>query len=346
MVTRRVVLGAAVAVALGGCAGGPSAPATSDQPTTGAPDPGTSDPGTPGAQPGTTGPTPTASSTLPAVAAWAPGTEEPFPQIKQAATAFLERAGTWGASGQGTPEAVAARLVDAGVRADVAATAAVLAAPDAEGSTIRIGYPQSGGQTATDASVMTSLTQTLQRDGTVEERQLTLDVRVQGAGAAWGAIGIVPLTPLAGPGTLGPNATAVLGNPRIRLPGAAEADLRTGALDETMLGVLNGLGQHHDLDVAVFYDGHPPHVFATDRVSNHHVGRAVDIWAVDGRSVASLRQDTAFLDPVLVLAAQLGATEVGSPYDRNGPKGGYFTDAAHQDHLHVGVSAGRPAVVP
>lgn len=343
MVTRRVVLGAAVAVVLGGCAGDPSAPATTAPPTTGTPDPGTSDPG---AQPGTTGPTPTASSTLPAVAAWAPGAEEPFPQLKQAATAFLERAGTWGASGQGTPEAVAARLVDAGVRADVAATAAVLAAPDAEGSTIRIGYPQSGGQTATDASVMTSLTQTLQRDGTVEERQLTLDVRVQGAGAAWGAIGVVPLTPLAGPGTLGPNATAVLENPRIRLPGAAEADLRTGALDETMLGILNGLGQHHDLDVAVFYDGHPPHVFATDRVSNHHVGRAVDIWAVDGRSVASLRQDTAFLDPVLVLAAQLGATEVGSPYDRNGPKGGYFTDAAHQDHLHIGVSAGRPAVVP
>ena len=99
-------------------------------------------------------------------------------------------------------------------------------------------------------------------------------------------------------------------------------------------------------NIAVFYDGHPPHVFATDRVSNHHVGRAVDIWAVDGRTVASLRGDTAFLDPVLVLAAQLGATEIGSPYDRNGPQGGYFTDDAHQDHLHVGVSAGRPAVVP
>lgn len=341
MVTRRVVLGAAVAAALAGCAGDPSAPPTSTPPGTGG-----TDPTTPDAEPTTTAPTPTASSTLPPVAAWTPGAEEPFPQLKQAATAFLERAGTWDASGQGTPEAVAARLVSAGVRADVAATAAVLAAPDAEGSTLRIGYPQSGGQTPTDASVMTSFTQTLQRAGTVEERELTLDVRVQGGGAAWGAIGIVPLTPLAGPGTLGPNATAVLENPRVRLPGAAEADLRTGALDETMLGILNGLGQRYELDVAVFYDGHPPHVFATDRVSNHHVGRAVDIWAVDGRSVASLRGDTAFLDPVLVLAAQLGATEIGSPYDRNGPKGGYFTDDAHQDHLHVGVSAGRAAVVP
>lgn len=341
MVRRRVVLGAAVAVVLGGCAGDPSAPATDETPGGATPGPdGTAAP------PSSSAPSPTATSTLPAVAAWAPGAEEPFPQLKQAATSFLERAGTWAASGEGTAEAVAARLVDAGVRADIAATAAVLAAPEAEGSTIRIRYPQSGGQTATDASVMTSITQTLQRSGAVEERELTLDVRVQGAGTAWAAAGVVPLTPLAGPGTLGPNATAVLENPRIRLPGAAEADLRTGALDETMLGILNGLGQRHDLDVAVFYDGHPPHVFATDRVSNHHVGRAVDIWAVDGRTVASLRQDTAFLDPVLVLAAQLGATEIGSPYDRNGPAGGYFTDAAHQDHLHIGVSAGRPAVVP
>lgn len=341
-VGRRVVLGATAAVVLGGCAGDPS-PATSAPPGTGD---GTPDPAGAGARPTPSDPTPTLSPTLPAVPAWVPGVEEPFPQLKQAATTFVEQAGTWGALGEGSAEAVVARLVAAGVPADVAATAAVLAAPDAEGSTIRIGYPQSGGQTATDASVMTSLTQTLQRGGVVEERELTLDVRVQVAGAAWTAIGVVPLPPLVGPGTLGPNATAVLQNPRIRLPGAAEADVRTGALDETMLAILNGLGQDHDLDVAVFYDGHPPQVFGTDRVSNHHVGRAVDIWAIDGRSVASLRRDTAFLDPVLVLTAQLGATEIGGPYDRNGPEGGYFADDAHQDHLHIGVSAGRPAVVP
>ncbi len=336
------MLGAAAALVLAGCSTKPSGPA----------DDGASAPRpTPGPTPDASGgpsatSTPTATSTLAAVAAWAPGGEEPFPQIKQAATSFLQTAGTWSASGQGAPEAVAQRLVSAGLPADVAATAAVLAAPDAEGSTLEIVYPQSGGQTPTDASVMTSVVQTLQRGGVVEQRALTLDVRVRLVGTVWTAIGIAPLPPLAGPGTLGANAAAVLANPRIRLPGAAQADLRSGSLDETMLGILNGIAAHHELDVAVFYDGHPPQVFATDRLSNHHVGRAVDIWAVDGRSVASLRGDTALLDPILVLAARLGATEVGSPYDRNGPEGGYFTDAAHQDHLHIGVSAGRPAVVP
>jgi hypothetical protein len=346
-VRRRAVLGAAAAAVLAGCTGRRTGQGTGQgtDPPGDAPSATGSMPGS-GATTATTEPTPTATSTLAAAPAWAAGPEEPFPQIKQAATAFLESAATWSAAGEGSPEGVVERLVAAGVRADVAATAAVLAAPDAEGSTLEVVYPQSGGQTPTDASVMTAVRQTLQRGGVVEERSLTLDVRVRLVGAGWTALGVVPLPPLAGPGTLGPQATAVLANPRIRLPGAAEADLRSGSLDETMLGILNGIGQHHDLDVAVFYDGHPPHVFATDRVSNHHVGRAVDIWAVDGRTVASLRRDRAVLDPILVLAARLGATEIGSPYDRNGPKGGYFTDAAHQDHLHIGVSANRPAVVP
>ena len=65
------------------------------------------------------------------------------------------------------------------------------------------------------------------------------------------------------------------------------------------------------------------------------MGRAVDIAAIDGQPVGpghagarKLAEALAELDP------SIRPTEIGSPWALVGPA--YFTDADHQDHLHVG----------
>jgi hypothetical protein len=70
-------------------------------------------------------------------------------------------------------------------------------------------------------------------------------------------------------------------------------------------------------------------------VSNHFYGRGLDIAAVDGEIVNSgsvLAREIAMelqdLDPAY------RPNEIGTPWPISGP--GYFTDAGHQDHLHVG----------
>jgi hypothetical protein len=48
------------------------------------------------------------------------------------------------------------------------------------------------------------------------------------------------------------------------------------------------------------------------------------------------------LTQVMVRAGELGATEVGGPFDLNGERSGFFTDIVHQDHLHIGITPGKP----
>jgi len=311
----------------------PSAPAGTETPGDGS----TTEP--PGGEP---------APSLDAAPAWAPEDGEVKPEVKLAATSFLQTAGTWTEAGGGRADQVADRLTGDGFTPEAAGTAVPVADPTAVAASLAVVYPQYGGLTEDRSSVMTAVRQELvDPDGGTRTRELTLDVRLSLTDGTWQVTGVVPTEPpLAGDGQLSAAAQAVLDNANVRLPGAAEADLRTGALDDTMLTILDGLAQEHVIDVLTFYDGHPENVFETDRTSNHHHGRAVDIWAIDDRQVVTLREDRAFLDPIKRRAAELGATEVGGPYDLNGPKPGFFTDAVHQDHLHVGVSVGRPPAQP
>ena len=130
-------------------------------------------------------------------------------------------------------------------------------------------------------------------------------------------------------------AQAVLGDARIVLPGAARADVLSGAVDDLVLDALTRLAQRWTLDVHVFTSGHPLHVFATDRVSNHSRGLAVDVWALDGIPVVDRARSP--WREVLVAAADVGASELGGPEDLG--KRPFFSDQVHQDHLHVGVRA-------
>lgn len=90
--------------------------------------------------------------------------------------------------------------------------------------------------------------------------------------------------------------------------------------------------------VCVFSTGHPPNVFGTQLESNHAPGRAVDVWAIDGRPVV-LDQPSEDSQAFRVASTvyQAGAvTELGSPWDFDEPSGGRsFRNDVHRDHLHV-----------
>ncbi len=70
-------------------------------------------------------------------------------------------------------------------------------------------------------------------------------------------------------------------------------------------------------------------------VSNHAMGRGLDIASVDGEIVnpgsAASRELASELSQ---LPEEYRPDEIGSPWPISGP--GYFTDAGHQDHLHLG----------
>lgn len=279
------------------------------------------------------------ATVLPPTSAWRAGPGEPQPEVKQTASAFIETAGTW-VGGTGAVDA----LRTAGIPAAVASTATALEAPDAVASTVQVIYPQYGGLVSDRSAVMVLFDQNLaMADGSTTTRQLALDVRLvrQGSGD-WAVELINPLTSLGSPRPLSETARAVLAQPRIELSAPARLDVSTGRMSDALLRVLLGLAEERVLTVQVMATGHIQTVFPTDRVSNHAVGRAVDIRAIDGQLVVDPSTSRDMLADVVLRAGELGATEVGAPFDLNGERTGFFTDIVHQDHLHIGITPGKP----
>jgi hypothetical protein len=137
------------------------------------------------------------------------------------------------------------------------------------------------------------------------------------------------------PAGLSAAARRVLDNPRIVLPDSARWDLYQDTIDPTLLTALANAANDHKLSIAVLRSGHPPNVWGTTRPSAHSAGFAADIYAVDGRPVISQRQlETAAYD----LASQLfarGPSQLGSPWVFGSGGSLSFTDAVHQDHIHL-----------
>ena len=61
----------------------------------------------------------------------------------------------------------------------------------------------------------------------------------------------------------------------------------------------------------------------------------MDIWAVDGLPVVAQRVTGSVVRGLVQELMTLGVTEIGSPWDLDGPGGASFTNVVHQDHLHV-----------
>lgn len=276
--------------------------------------------------------TTTTVAQLDAPAPYVPIAGEPVAELKVMATEFLQAIGTY-EKGGGNAEALATRL--AGLPADPAVAVGRLLVPTAA-SAVEIVYPQLGGLTEDAASIMVVFTWRLLEDDRETSVVRTADVRLRREAGAWRVTGVESLggEPTGSP-EVTPLAQAVLANDRLDLPDSARWDIEAGRIGDEILQVLQDLSQQHTLRVAVLASGHPHNVFESEYVSNHTEGRGVDIWAIDDTPIVSLRDPNGPL-PALVqgLVAQ-GITEVGSPFDVDGPGGASFTNTVHQDHLHI-----------
>ncbi len=324
-------------------------------------------------------------------ARWRPAEGDVLPKIKVAAARAVRILGSWPAGEDGRA-AARERLRAAGLPAALARHAGPLLEPlDAASVETTVVYPQYGGLTADTASVMVVAQQHVRSDdGSASHRTVAVDVRLRMA-SPWRVTGVRPAkfevavpfvsaepdAPLPPPaGTPSAVARAVLDNPGLDLPGTARADISSGAVSGKVLRMLDALGGEHQLSVSVLVTGHPINVFGTDRRSNHNIGRAADIWAIDGTPVIELwRTRPKLIKEVMRAAARLGSDEVGGPVDIDGPlrlvpvgpakerpgkkkpepgpagepqpkqrpepqqvlRGTiYFTNSVHLDHLHLG----------
>jgi hypothetical protein len=126
-------------------------------------------------------------------------------------------------------------------------------------------------------------------------------------------------------------------NPNLTLSANARFDLMSGIVDPRVVRLVGAVAANHHIAVSVFKTGHSELVAGTDRVSNHFSGRAVDIYAVDGADVGP-SNDAALDLAVAILTADpaLRPDEFGSPWPGLNQFPGAFSNADHQNHLHVG----------
>ncbi|MFB6811220.1 hypothetical protein [Streptomyces sp. NPDC056387] len=336
---RSLLLGAAAwcTAAAAGCSPGAGAsPASRTTP----PAAGTRPPAGAAASP--SAPAPAPSGKLPAAAPWRPGPGEIEPAAKLAAVRLVEALGTW-PSGRGGPGGAAARAAALGIAAPLATRLAAQAGPltpAADQAVLRVIDAQYGGLLPDTASVLVPYTQSTRTGSAVHEGGTTVDVRLARTRAGWAVTALHPGRPGPPAAALGASARAVLARPRIELPPAAAADVRSGTVHESVLRAMLRLADTYRMSVSVVRSGHPTNVFGTGRPSDHPPGRAFDVWRVDGRPVVDPATPRSLITAFMRAAAAAGSYNVGGPVRLSGGIGPnqFFSDATHHDHVHVGFT--------
>lgn len=132
-----------------------------------------------------------------------------------------------------------------------------------------------------------------------------------------------------------PIAKQVLADDRITLDPRARLDLETpGRVDPRLEAVLLEAAKRFPIMIWVIQTGHSYYT-VNGSVSNHSFGRAADIGSVGGEVVSPTNEKAHELALALGrLPEPLRPTEIGSPWAIDDPA--YFTDADHQNHIHVG----------
>jgi cell wall-associated NlpC family hydrolase len=137
-------------------------------------------------------------------------------------------------------------------------------------------------------------------------------------------------------GTGGPpsaEATAVLHDHHIVLDDTGRKDFSEGRMDPRLGSILLRLAHDHQITVSSTTSDHPT-LTTGGSVSNHSVGRGLDIAAIDGEAVNPSSAVARLVAGELAdLPPSIRPTEVGTPWNLAAP--GFFTDGDHQDHLHV-----------
>ena len=265
---------------------------------------------------------------------WVPGSAEYEPAVKLAAVRLVEAIAAWPA-GHGGLTAARQRVSALGLSPALADQAGPLVAPH-QVSSAQVVDAQYAGILSGAANVMV-VVRWWRRNGTasVQAGGTTVQVLMTEARPRWRITGLIPAEPAAAVASPPALASAVLANPRIRLPYAAHADVAAGTIAAPVLQALLALARTHTVDISVVRSGHPVYVFGTSRVSDHPRGRAVDIWAVDDRPIVDLA-NRALTEQVMRQGAALGAWQVGGPVDLDGAGLRYFSDHTHHDHVHLG----------
>jgi len=128
-------------------------------------------------------------------------------------------------------------------------------------------------------------------------------------------------------------ALALLTNQNVVLDADGVADIRAGRIDPRIVAVLTKLSEAHRITVSAMCIDHPKFTSGAS-VSNHYFGRGVDVAAIDGvpvNATNTVARDVA--SGLSSLAPSYRPDEIGTPWAISGP--GYFTDAEHQDKIHV-----------
>jgi putative modified peptide len=141
-------------------------------------------------------------------------------------------------------------------------------------------------------------------------------------------------------GAASAEALALLENKNVVLDSEGVSDIKAGRIDPRVIGVITKLSHEHRITISCMCSDHSKFT-AGGSVSNHHFGRGADIAAIDGQPVGpgnpiarEIASELSTLDP------SIRPNEIGSPWAIAGP--GYFTDAAHQNHLHIGFKEEIP----
>jgi hypothetical protein len=142
----------------------------------------------------------------------------------------------------------------------------------------------------------------------------------------------------------------VLNDPRIEIYACGREDIASGSIDRRILALLSYLAERgFRLTITSLTCGHS-YLTTSGNVSNHSLGRAVDIAALNGQPIignqgpGSLTE--AALKAILRLQGTMAPSELISLHELGGPS---FAMADHHDHIHVGYSAigsGGPKAAP
>jgi len=284
--------------------------------------------------PGTPTPATTRGLVLPSTHAWTAGAGEVAPTVKRQATTLLETLGTW-THGQGDVASARSRLSHAGYDPSFASELTALLGVGTD-AVVSVRDAQYGGILTSSASVLVVADQwRLTGDGTVHAGGMTVDVRLERASPRWRVTAVHPAQPGLPTSSLSRTARSVLADSRIRLPYSAHADVAAGRIHDTVLALLLAMAGQHVVDVSILRSGHPLQVFGTSRPSDHPKGRAVDVWALDGRPLV-LPANHGLAASAMRFSVAHGAYNVGGPVLLSGS--GYFSDRTHQDHIHVGFN--------
>ena len=201
-------------------------------------------------------------------------------------------------------------------------------------------YAQMGGLTISQVSIMVLVRQEIREETGLERVETrTFDVRLNRTApdSPWRFERLASAggTPVPRPETLSPAAIAVLDDPRIAIADSARWDIYSGHTQDSMLTLMSALADVSPYAAVVLHTGHPINVFQTDRLSNHSVGRAIDIYRVGEQNVIDGRDEGSMVwNFVQALTGRADIVEFGTPWPLEGtPR--MFTNLVHQDHLHI-----------